>query len=187
MALTDQAHQAIRDHFSNLTKSLAIDATCGNGHDTEFLARLDFNKVLAFDVQEQAIIATHRRVSESKHTCVQLIQDGHENIANYVDTTVDCVMFNFGYLPNADKSYTTQADTSLRALTSATNLLSPTGLISLLCYPGHSAGEIETAAIQKWFSELESKSKFPWCIETHLSQSPKVTTPVLYILTKISK
>ncbi len=41
---------------------LCIDATMGNGHDTEFLCSLvgDQGQVLAFDIQEQALIQTQK-------------------------------------------------------------------------------------------------------------------------------
>ena len=36
-------------------KLIAIDATLGNGYDTDFLSKI-FNKVYAFDVQKEAIL-----------------------------------------------------------------------------------------------------------------------------------
>ena len=49
--------------------SVLIDATCGNGHDTLQLARLDPDRLFAFDVQEKAIAATKD----------QLLQNGYES------------------------------------------------------------------------------------------------------------
>ena len=42
MALTDDAHNLVRTHFANKAKRVAVDATCGNGFDTEFLVELGF-------------------------------------------------------------------------------------------------------------------------------------------------
>lgn len=178
MALTEQAHQRVREHFLNKPKTLAIDATCGNGHDTEFLAQLGFAKVLAFDVQKQALDATRHRISTGEFDSVALIHDGHQNMNIYIDAQVDCLMFNFGYLPSADKTKTTQADTSIKALEIATNHLSQDGLITLLCYPGHPAGAIETKYIQNFLADLSDY----WCVETHLSHAPKPTSPILFFI-----
>ena len=58
--LTQIAHEAIAAvlHDGDTT----IDATAGNGHDTLMLARLvgESGRVIAFDVQSDAIIATRR-------------------------------------------------------------------------------------------------------------------------------
>lgn len=46
---------------------IAIDATCGNGHDTLFLTGLVGEKgyVYSFDIQEQAIIKTRERLKKT--------------------------------------------------------------------------------------------------------------------------
>ncbi len=178
MALTDDAHQLVQNHFLDKEKRLAIDATCGNGYDTQFLAELGFSKVIGFDVQEIAIQASQIRIKQAELNNVELILAGHESLDCYVDTAIDCAMFNFGYLPNGDKNLTTNANNSIAALTSATKLLSETGLISLMCYPGHPAGSLETQAIRKWFQSLDNN----WVIDTHLAVSPKPTAPILYTL-----
>ena len=87
-------------------------------------------------------------------------------------------MFNFGYLPKADKNITTRADTSLTAINSAIKLLGDDGLISLLCYPGHEQGNIETKAIQQSLGTLTNNM----IIEQHLSQQASDQAPILYIL-----
>ena len=89
-------------------------------------------------------------------------------------------MFNFGYLPGGDKTITTNADTSIKALNRASKSLNHNGLISLICYPGHTSGALEADAIKAWFKELNG-----FKIETHLAVSPKPTAPILYVLKKI--
>jgi len=180
MALTQRAHELIQTHFSDKPKRTAIDATCGNGHDTEFLCREGFDHVIGFDIQKQAIEASQQRIEQAQLNA-QLIQSGHENIDDYVEGEVDCIMFNFGYLPKADKSLTTKSATSIQALETSLNKLSKTGLISLMCYPGHTEGAIETNAIKKQLESLSSK----WCIQNHLANSPKPTAPTLYIVTQL--
>lgn len=177
MSLTDDTHALIVQHFDSKPKKMAVDATCGNGHDTEFLYKLGFKKVLGFDVQESAINSTRQRLGNNDS--VTLIKDSHANLADYIDVKIDCLMFNFGYLPSADKEITTQSASSLLALQAGLELLSDDGLMSLMCYPGHPSGAQETEAIRKWFATLDHQK---WVIETHLAASPKPTAPILHIV-----
>ena len=178
MALTDLAHTLIRTHFSSEPKLSAVDATCGNGLDTEFLVKLGFHRIHAFDIQSTAIQATKDRLSKDKAILVELHQTNHKDIASFVDQKVDCIMFNFGYLPGGDKTITTTANTTIHALNSASKLLNCGGLMSLMCYPGHPNGAIETKAIKEWLSNLEDN----FIVETHLAESPKPTAPILYLV-----
>ena len=187
MSLTDQAHDAIRKHFSADNsnalfdrKSLAIDATCGNGFDTEFLCALDFTQVLCFDVQKVAIENTRQRLTKKSREKVVLICDDHKNMVDYMNQKVDCVIFNLGYLPGADKSIASNKESTLSALKTASNLLTENGIISILCYPGHPAGVKEKEALLKWISSLGSD----WNIEQRLSENPNNRTPFLILLNR---
>ena len=58
--------------------SIVIDATCGNGNDTAYFAQHVPNGfVYGFDIQEQAILNTHKKTKD--YSNVKLIQSGHEN------------------------------------------------------------------------------------------------------------
>ena len=177
MALTRLAHKLVRDHFLDKPKGLAIDGTCGNGHDTEFLARLEFDQVIGFDIQDMAIENTQKRIDNSKLSNVMLVKTGHQNLEKHINRSIDCAMFNFGYLPKADKSITTVAETSIFALNSTLRNLCDTGLICMICYPGHTEGTIETHSIQKWLTGLDTSSH---CITKFDSNHPNKTTPILY-------
>lgn len=50
------------------------------------------------------------------------------------------VTFNLGYLPGGDRTFTTQSDTTLKALEAAKVILMDGGLISLVVYVGHPGG-----------------------------------------------
>ena len=178
MALTRLAHKLVRDHFVDKPKGLAIDGTCGNGHDTEFLARLEFDQVIGFDIQDMAIDNTQKRLNNAGLTNVTLIKTGHQNLQQHIDRNIDCAMFNFGYLPKADKSITTVAETSVSALDACMQALTINGALCMICYPGHSEGAIETKAIRKWLDNSD------WQFQAHLSQSPTNTSPELYWIVK---
>ena len=186
MALTDEAHALIRSHLekNSIALELAIDATCGKGRDTLFLATLGFRAVLAFDIQTSAIdqtksVLANRRDLECK---VTLIRDSHETMSSHIKTEhslrAQCIMFNLGYLPSADKSISTEAASTISALTSSLNILSPDGIISIMVYPGHLAGAEEYRAIKSWLSTLDES----WCHAKYDGAVPTDTSPILYLL-----
>lgn len=135
----------------------ALDGTAGNGHDTLCLARCvgKTGKVWAFDVQPQALANTAARLEEAgERSQVELVQTGHETLADYVNRPLAAAVFNFGWLPGGDKSITTQAHTSIRALSAALALLKPGGLLLAVLYPGHEAGSKEADAVEQWAAAL---------------------------------
>ena len=137
---------------------LAIDATAGNGHDTVFLAERvgDTGKVLAFDVQAEAIAAARARVADLAGR-VDFIHGSHVELSEHAAPgSVAAVMFNLGYLPGADHSLITKVAETIPALLAASSLLSAGGLITIVCYPGHPGGEEEMRAVIEWASNLDS-------------------------------
>ena len=181
MALTERAHRLVSDHFKDIKvpRRLAVDATCGNGNDTQFLAELGFEQVIAFDIQERAATITRARLMRAGLENFGLILDGHETMGRHISEEVDCFMFNLGFLPAGDRNITTYKTSTLVALTYATRLLSKTGIISLLCYPGHIQGQDETYAVQSWLATLGSN----WKIREKQAEKPSRTSPILYSLT----
>lgn len=137
-----------------------IDATAGNGHDTVFLAQCvsSDGQVLAFDIQPAALeITRHKLLQLDLLSRVQLIQSGHERMQEFCDDRVSAIMFNLGYLPGADKQFTTQAASSLQAIQAGLNLLAKDGLISIVLYPGHEQGKIEAILVEQWAANLPQK------------------------------
>lgn len=179
--LTTQAHTLIEEHCATLNKrpDIAIDATCGNGFDTVFLAELVSDKVFGFDIQTIAITKTREQL-ESKGLLhkVTLIKDGHQHMSKHVESKADIIMFNLGYLPQADKAVTTLTQTSLSALEQALDLLSDSGILSILCYPGHAEGKTETHAVKAWLEHLPDHYK----LDTHLANHPNDRSPVLFLV-----
>lgn len=183
MALTHTVHKLITEIWPEI--DYAIDATCGNGHDTLFLAKHCTTKgrVLSFDIQQQAINSAEKRIKEHELTnTVQFICDSHEHLKQYAKQQAQVIMFNLGYLPNADKNITTQTDSTLTALNAAIEILAPNGLLSILCYPGHTEGKTETEYVKKWIDDL-NKQQFE--TKTHQSTVPTEASPILFITKKI--
>ena len=63
--ITQWCHRFLREHVR--PGDLCIDATMGNGQDTRLLCQLTgpLGKVLAFDIQPEALTRTERLLKES--------------------------------------------------------------------------------------------------------------------------
>ena len=136
---------------------IVIDATMGNGYDTIYLGNLvgENGKVYAFDVQEEAIKSTKKKVERDDMTDrVELILDGHQNLDKYVKEEVSCVVFNLGYLPRAKHVVITKPDTTLEAIKKSLKLLKPNGIISIAAYIGHEGGLEEKNYICEYLDNL---------------------------------
>lgn len=133
-------------------EDIVVDATMGNGHDTLFLARLA-KKVYAFDIQEQAIEQTTKRLAEAKLDNVELFLTGHENVDQYVES-IKAAIFNLGYLPSADKTVITQPHTTIQALEKLCQRLVTSGRIAIMIYYGHEGGDVERDAVLDFVSQL---------------------------------
>lgn len=137
---------------------ICIDATAGNGYDTEILATAvgDSGQVFAFDIQEQAIETTSFRLkAKGLLDRVNLVNDTHENIREYVTGQVDFIIYNLGYLPGGDKELSTKKESTLKSLQEALTLLSPIGLMAITCYRGHDGAEEEYEAVMEFVSQLD--------------------------------
>lgn len=140
----------------------AIDATLGNGHDTQLLAELvgSTGKVYGFDIQKQAIESSQERLAVANLlTQVELIHDGHEMMQQYIpaDKKVSAVMFNLGYLPKGDKAIVTKAETTVAAIQQALSLLKKGGVVSIMVYYGHGGTNGEKEAVDQLVRELSQK------------------------------
>jgi len=137
---------------------IAVDATLGNGNDTLFLSNLlHRGKVYAFDIQAIAIERFKKTIDERNIKNVILINDGHENILNYVKEAPKAIMFNLGYLPGGDEKIITRPDTTLKALSDSLKILRPGGVITLVVYTGHLGGAEEGILIDEFIKKLDPK------------------------------
>lgn len=158
----------------------AIDATCGNGHDTLFLANHPHVEgVIALDIQPAAIQSAKERVLHSSK--VHFFEQSHETFPTITTLhPIRLIVYNLGYLPKGNKAITTEVSSTLTSLRRALSLLSQGGLISLTCYPGHEEGKRELLAIEKF---LHSLPMLEWDILKHTKPN-KPIAPVLIVLKK---
>ncbi|WP_284141488.1 class I SAM-dependent methyltransferase [Virgibacillus sp. LDC-1] len=158
--ILDFSHQLIKESVKK--EELVVDATCGNGNDTLFLSNTvgENGKVLAFDIQEQAIQATRKLIEENRKNNVMLIHDSHENIGLHLSShdVIGGAIFNLGYLPKSDKTIITNATSTISAVNAILQHLKINGLIVLVVYHGHVGGKEEKDALLKYVTQLSQKS-----------------------------
>lgn len=133
----------------------------GNGNDTAFLCSLVGEKgiVYAFDIQEDAVINTRKKLQELDFLeRTEIIHDGHQNIDNYIKEDVKLVIFNLGYLPKGNHEITTKKETTIEAVQKCLGILEPNGIILLVIYPGHENGKAEKEALESFTSKLNQKT-----------------------------
>jgi len=161
----------LRKHFSALQiiqhilklhvheGSLCIDATAGRGRDTLFLSELtgDSGHVTAFDIQQEAIDSTRELLIKNQKKNFDLILDSHANMQNYFrPETIDCITFNFGWLPAGDHHIFTKPESSIQAIRQGLKLLKPDGLMTLILYYGRETGFQERDALLEFLPSLDS-------------------------------
>lgn len=136
-----------------------IDATAGNGRDTVFLCGLigATGHVLAFDIQQQAVENTKKRLEESGWSqTAEVILDSHANMAQYAQPgSVDCIVFNLGWLPGGDHTIFTHADSTIAAIEAGLTLLRDGGLMCVSIYYGGASGYAERDALLEYVKTID--------------------------------
>lgn len=139
--------------------AFCIDATAGRGNDTEALCRLVGNegRVLAFDIQQEAVRATQDRLAKAGLEA-QVIEASHTEMAQYAAPgTVDAIVFNLGYLPRADHHVATQPETTVAAIDVGLTLLRVGGIMTVCVYHGGDTGFAERDAVLAHLAALDNR------------------------------
>ncbi|MCI5649211.1 MAG: methyltransferase domain-containing protein [Fusicatenibacter sp.] len=180
--ITEWCHRFISEQVQ--PGDLCIDATMGNGNDTELLCRLagPSGHVLAFDIQMEALRSTRERLEAAQLPAnYELICDSHENLLNYAAReSVSCITFNFGYLPGGDHTKSTKASSSLTAVAAGLQLLKKGGLMSLCIYSGGDTGFEEKEALLSYLEKLDPHA-FLVIRSDYLNRPNHPPVPVLVI------
>ena len=159
MKLTTVCHQTLSKYIK--PDWTVVDATLGNGHDALFLLQQlkGSGQLIGFDIQDAAITNTQDKLAATDYNNYQLIKSCHSKLqtclAEKEISKINLITYNFGYLPGGDHEVTTESETSLESIQQAMQLLAPGGIMSLMLYPGHPAGKVESKAIED-FIELNT-------------------------------
>ena len=152
LSAVELCHEFLELHVT--PGGLYLDATCGNGNDTLFLCRLagQNGRVLAMDIQQKAVDCTNRRLTDAGYEKVgRAVLYDHAKLGELVQPgKVDCVLFNFGWLPGADHGVFSHAQSSIPALEAALEALRPGGVLSAILYSGKVIGSDEKTEILQW-------------------------------------
>ena len=150
-SILNKVRQICENNLKN--NDLAVDMTIGNGNDTLFLSKL-VNKgfVFGFDIQQKAIDNTNKLLKENNINNYKLFNSSHDNIdiilKDYIGK-ISLILFNLGYLPNGDKTITTNHKTTLNAIKKALKMLNKKGIILIVIY-SHKEVKKEEKAIKNY-------------------------------------
>lgn len=177
---THLAHDIIRSRLR--AGDIVIDATTGNGFDTEFLVECvgETGRVLAFDIQASALKSAKQRVGEN--AWVEFFHASHRTMADHAaEGTVSLVMFNLGYLPGQNHQITTEVGETLETLKVAADLIKKGGIISVICYPGHTEGVDEALEVERC---LVDWAEHGWRIAKYQLLGTRKPAPFLLLAVK---
>ena len=185
MHFTIEAQNFARPYL--VAGAIAVDATCGNGFDTLFLAEQVGSSGLVYgvDIQSRAIETVRSKLLDAGALpqC-RLVVGSHSQLNTMIEPehvgAVSVVMFNLGYLPLGDKTIVTKPDTTMAGLDQAFEMLRPGGFLSVLAYPGHPGGQEESQCVAGWIAKHANE------LQSQRFQDPKNSnSPVLWSLTKL--
>jgi len=190
ISLVNTAHNFIRDVLH--PGDIAIDATVGNGHDTLFLAEQvsPSGRVFGFDIQQAAIDSTRAKASTRCKMLAEnmtLIHASHANMAEKIPYNImatsarSCLIWVICRV--ATKSIITHTDSTITALNIANRILSSNGIITVLAYPGHQGGGVETEQVKSWCKQLDEDQ---FKISIVYSSENKESAPRLFVIRKMN-
>lgn len=189
ISLLNIAHNLVKAKLN--PGDIVIDATVGNGHDTFFLLQQiqPAGWVYGFDCQQSALNSAGAKIRQAMLSdCLTLIHGCHSAMAEKIPKQhhggIRAIMFNLGYLPGSDKAVITKAESTIAALTVASELLSVSGIITVVAYPGHSGGEREMEAVKCWCDRLDTGY---FNVRTLFSSEHKDSAPRLFVIEKTEK
>ena len=85
--------------------------------------------------------------------------------------------YNLGYLPCGDKQITTCKTSTIASLQKALQLVARSGVVSVVCYPGHEEGARELLCVEQLAVNLDPSN---WDVCTHYSVNRK-NAPRLFL------
>jgi hypothetical protein len=169
---------------------VVIDATCGNGHDSVFLAKrvlsatddgLCRGMLYCIDIQASAIQTTSQALrtllSPVEMTGVRFMHQSHVIFPSDISLrSVRAVIYNLGYLPGSDKSVITHAGDTVQSIRNALELVCVSGMVCVTCYRGHGGGPEETQAVAGLARSLPPST---WSVYLH-EPANRPVSPVVY-------
>lgn len=150
------SHHMMKDHIKK--GALCIDATCGRGRDSAFLAELvgEHGTVIALDIQKEAVASTKALADQLGLKQIEVFHSCHSRIDDFAKAeSVDGIMFNFGWLPGGDHNTFSRTETSIEAVKKSLLLLKKDGIMTLCLYYGKENGNNERDDLVAFARDLD--------------------------------
>ncbi len=141
-SMVDLSHEFLSTVLHS--QAICIDATLGQGKDTQFFLKQNVKRVYGFEIQKDVFNQTTQEINDSRFQGYLL---GHEHMDEVIHEIVDAIVFNFGYFPSGNEEITTSSNTSVQAVLQALELLKVKGRMALVLYP-HQTGQLEAKKIE---------------------------------------
>lgn len=165
-----------------------VDATCGNGNDSLFLAKRifgdqDIGTLYCMDIQKAAIEKTRLKLEKELNPKymekIHFDNQCHSSFSSSISAdSLSAVVYNLGYLPGSDKTLITNSTTTIRSISNALLLLRKNGIISITCYRGHEGGLDESHAVESFLEALPSSK---WSVYSHIPTN-RMSSPILHTI-----
>ncbi len=149
-SMVDVSHRFLKPVLHK--QAICVDATLGQGKDTDFFLSQNVHKVYGFEIQRDVFESTKERL-DNQRTCFYNV--GHEHMEEYIHEEVDAIIFNFGYFPQGNHDITTQSSSSVSAVRQALKLLKVKGRMALVMYP-HESGQEEAKCMEEFLKTQTS-------------------------------
>lgn len=159
---------------------VVVDATGGNGKDSLFLARLlqGRGRLVVYDIQQEALDRARnlfeKELSSQERMIITMKHCSHEYLQ---EEGAKLFHYNLGYLPCGDKQITTCKTSTIASLQKALQLVARSGVVSVVCYPGHEEGARELLCVEQLAVNLDPSN---WDVCTHYSVNRK-NAPRLFL------
>ena len=160
ITMTDWIHSVLTNYIKE--GDSCVDATMGKGGDTLFLCRVvgKTGLVTAFDIQEEALCLTKECLKEAGFAA-KLLLEGHEQMGkHFQEETIQCIMFNLGYLPGGNHNLATKPETTIAAIEEGLRLLKIGGIMSICIYSGGDSGFEERDRVLEYLKSLDERKYF---------------------------
>lgn len=173
-----------------VTARTIVDITCGNGYDMIYLLSHchENSHVYAIDIQEIALIRAREKLLKEFPQAIKqvnFILGSHDSVLETLPvSSIDLLVGNLGYLPNADHQIMTQSTTTIKALSKGLEKLSVNGLCTIVAYPGTEAGRQEAEALEEYIASIH-QNEFHCSTWRPLNQVNQ--PPILYIIRRRKK
>lgn len=166
--------------------SYVIDATLGNGFDTDFITNIltRTGHLWGFDIQQQALDITTQKIAH-KPCQKDLFCQSHTQMLPLLSAyqqKIDLIIFNLGFLPHSDETITTTFNSTYRALLQSISLLRKKGLIIIVAYPGHAVGFDEHIKLSQL---LQQQAPDHFFISTYQQINAQRQVPIVYTIEKL--